>query len=348
MSRALPSEDLDLVLEHTSGFWPAFSGARVFVTGGTGFLGMWLLEVLRHANRTLGCNISVQVLSRNPERARLRAPHIFGADGFRLLHGDVASFAGDTGPIDICIHAAADVADTSRAGDPLNVFTSGVQGTANILQLAVRQGATHFLLTSSGAVYGVQPPGLGHMSEDHPGAPDCLDVRTAYGQAKRASEWLACACAASHPMRVSIARIFALLGPGIALEGPFAAGNFIRDALAGRDIQIQGDGRPLRSYFYMADACIWLLRMLQDGIPGKAYNVGSEQPISIADLAQRVRGTVGAPVGVDVRGRADPGVPAARYVPDTSRARRELGLCQLTDLDEALRKTVAWCRTESV
>lgn len=345
---ALSQVDLDFVLEHTSGFWSAFSGARFFITGGTGFLGLWLLEVIQHANRQLGCNIEVLVLSRSPEQAALRAPHIFDNTAVLLLRGDVSSFSDDIGTIDVCIHAATDVANTSRANDYLNIFSTGVAGTSNMLQLAYRMGARNFLFTSSGAVYGAQPPTMSHIPEAYFGAPDSLDVRTAYGQMKRMSEWLACAHGAVFPLNVSIARIFALVGPGIPLDGPFAAGNFIRDALAGRDIVINGDGRPLRSYMYMADACVWLLSILQNGGSGKAYNVGGERAVSIADLAELVRQCSGSTMSIDVRGKAGDSVLPARYVPDTSLARTTLGLREFTRLDDALLQTIDWYRTAGI
>lgn len=344
MRRALPIDDLDDVVAKTADVWRELGGTRWFVTGGTGFIGSWLLEVIQRANEVANADIDLVVLSRSPQKAIESAPHLFGSQRrISLIAGDIVDFDLQLGKVDVCVHAATDVADTVRAADYRRVFHSGVAGTGRVLDAAVSGGAARFLLTSSGAVYGKQPPQLARVSEAYVGAPDPLDVRTAYGQSKRAAEWQAAAYADSGALSVSIARIFALLGPGLPLDGPFAAGNFIRDALRGQAIRVN-DGSPIRSYLYAADACVWLLRILLNGANGAAYNVGSEEAISIAELARRIGrlcrqdGAVDAPVVL-----AECAAPP-RYVPDTSKARVELGLAEYTPLETALEKTINWNR----
>lgn len=346
MRAALPQDDLDLVLSLTPEFWSRFGGARLFMTGGTGFIGTWLLQSVQRANERLDCKMELVVLTRDPDRARQRAPHVFGRMDTTLVAGDVSNFVGPVGKLDFCIHAATDVGDPLKAGNPLKVFDSIVQGTRRVLDLADSNGASRFLLTSSGAVYGPQPTSLERIAETYCGAPDPLQPGAAYGNGKRAAEWLACSHAAQASQagfESSIARIFALIGPGLPLNGPFAAGNFVRDALAGQSIRIQGDGRPLRSYLYMADLCVWLLRILGAGAAGQAYNVGSESAVSIAALAQQVVDAAGTNAPIQTPAASD--APAARYVPDTGKARRELGLAEYTPLNTAILKTIQWSRS---
>lgn len=356
MHAALPSDDLDLVLSLTPAFWSQFGGTRLLITGGTGFIGSWLLQVVQRANDRLGSKIELVVLTRNPDRARQNSPQAFGRADTQLATGDVSTFAGSVGAIDLCIHAAADVGNPHEADQPLKVFAAIVQGTQRMLELAQRAGAQRFLLASSGAIYGPQPRDLDHIPESYGGAPDPLHAVNAYGNGKRAAEWLACAYAAqatpSDQARFTptIARIFAVLGPGLPLDGAFAAGNFIRDALAGRAIQINGDGTPLRSYLYMADLCVWLLRILGSGAAGQAYNVGAEQALSIANLAQSVVEATGTavPIHVQTPPPAAPHHAPARYVPDTSKARLALDLAEYTPMDTALRKTIQWTRSPTM
>lgn len=348
MHSALPQEDLDLVLSLTPEFWVSFAGARLFITGGTGFVGTWLLQVLQHANDKLGSKIELVALTRDAEGALKRAPHVFGRSDVTLLAGDVSSVANPVGKLDLCIHAATDVGDSLKASDPLRIFDSIVLGTRRILDLAHTSGVTRFLLASSGAVYGPQPAGLERTPETYGGAPDPLQPGAAYGNGKRAAEWLACAHAA-HASQAGfescIARIFALVGPGLPLNGPFAAGNFVRDALASQAIVVRGDGRPLRSYLYMADLCVWLLRILSSGTSRQAYNVGSENAVSIATLAQLVADAGGKDVSIQVEMSTASEAPALRYVPDTNKARHELGLAEYTPLNTALLKTIRWSRS---
>jgi nucleoside-diphosphate-sugar epimerase len=345
------AEDLDFVLSQTPEFWPRFSGARLLLTGGTGFIGSWLVQTLQRANDRLGSGLELTVLARNPEQARQQHPCIFDRTDTHLVQGDVSQALPPLGPLDLCIHAATDVGDPGKAGNPLQQFASIVGGTRRVLDVAQAGGAKRFLLVSSGAIYGPQPADLERIHETYTAAPSPLLPAQAYGNGKRAAEWLACAYAAQAAqtgLEASIARIFAVIGPGLPFNGPFAAGNFIRDALTGKTITIQGDGRPLRSFLYMSDLCIWLLRILGAGRSGDAYNVGGERAVSIATLAQQVAVAAGTATPIDIRTPAHPDVAPPRYLPDTSKARQELSLQDYTPLDAALRKTIAWTRASGI
>jgi len=341
----LPEEDLELVTSMTQKFWTRHRGSRLFLTGGTGFVGRWLVQAVQHANDNLDSRIELLVLTRNPQGALARAPDVFDRPDTRLMAGDMAAPLPAVGAFDLCIHAATDVGDSLKPIEPLKVFDSIITGTRRVLDLALNAGASRVLLISSGAVYGAQPSELEAVPETYAGAPSPLQPDAAYGNGKRAAEWLAAAYTAKAGQAGLVActaRIFALLGPGLPLDGGFAAGNFIRDVLAGRTIRIQGDGRPLRSYLYMADLCVWLLRILEAGVPGAAYNVGSRHAISIADLARAVATAAKKEVVVEIATPPLPGVPAPRYVPDNRKAQAELGLAEYTPLAAALAKTLAW------
>lgn len=347
MAKRFDDADLDLVLSLTPGFWPRFAGARLLLTGGTGFVGRWLLQALQHANDRLHARMELVVFTRDPHRARSGAPAIFDRPDTRLVRADVAGPLPSIGAFDLCVHAATDVGDSLRPSDPLHVFDSIVAGTRRVLDLALAAGTRRFLHTSSGAVYGTQPPGLDAIAESYTGAPSTLLPAAAYGNGKRAAEWLAAAYsaqAAAGGLAACNARIFALLGPGLPLDGGFAAGNFIRDALAGRPIRVQGDGRPLRSYLYAADLSAWLLRLLEAAPPASAYNVGSARAVSIAELAHAVSAASGRDLPVQIAVPHVPSAPVPRYVPDVRKAHEDFGLAESTPLASAIAKTFAWNR----
>ncbi|MEF8729248.1 MAG: NAD(P)-dependent oxidoreductase [Accumulibacter sp.] len=309
------------------------AGASIFITGGTGFFGRWLLETLSWANARLDVGICATLLSRDPATlARLAANRWMAVVG-----GDVRSFGFPTGRFTHVVHAAFD--SSLPIVDSLGVFDTLVAGTRRVLEFAVTQPLQNMLFVSSGAVYGPQPPGMACMAEDYRGGPDPASPSSVYGEGKRAAELL-CALAAANGLPVTIARCFAFIGPGLPLDAHFAAGNFLRDAAAGRAIVINGDGRPQRSYLYAADLAIWLWTLLLKGQTGRAYNIGSEEAISIGELARQIAAYAAAP-GVAVLGKPGGGA-AERYVPDTARARSELGLEQYIDLPEAIRRTLAW------
>ncbi len=334
--------DLDHVIEHMRPLREELAGARIFITGGTGFIGCWLLESLAWANQRLGLGAEALVLTRNVEAFARKAPHLANRPDIRFQAGDVRDFAFPSGRFSHVIHAATEASATLNNEHPEVMLDTIVTGTRRALDFAAQCGAKKILFTSSGAVYGRQPPAMTHVAEDYTGGPDVSDPHSAYFEGKRVSELLCAIYARQHGFEVKVARIYALVGPYLPLGIHFAMGNFIRDALAGGPIKISGDGTPYRSYLYAADLTIWLWTILVRGVSNRPYNVGSRQALSIAELAEAVSRALPGRVPIEVAQKPVPGQPAARYVPETARAEKELGLRQWVSLEEGILRTARW------
>jgi dTDP-glucose 4,6-dehydratase len=334
------SQDLDHILEHTKALWEDLREKKVFVTGGTGFFGKWLLESFVWANDQLNLDAQMLVLSRNPDSFKTRYPHLAEASCVRFHQGDVRNFDFPREQFDFIIHAATDASAQLNAENPLLMVDTIVEGTRRTLEFARHCGAKRFLLTSSGAVYGKQPPGLSHLPEDYSGAPDPTEPSSSYGEAKRLAELLCSIYQKQYDLEITIARCFVFVGPYLPLDIHYAIGNFIRDGLAGGPIYVAGDGTPYRSYLYAADLAIWLWTLLFRGEPGEAYNVGSEDDISIMDLAYEASAAFPNSPKVVIAKSPVPGRPAERYVPSVKKAREGLELDSWIKLDEALQKTI--------
>ncbi len=337
------AHDLDHVLARTTGLWEELRGARVFVTGGTGFFGCWLLESFLWANDHLKLDASVVVLTRDGSAFGRRVPHLACHPAVRLHDGDVRTFEFTAGKFSHVVHAATDSSAPADDRDRLLMFETIVEGTRRTLEFARRSGARRFLLTSSGAVYGRQPADLTHVPEEYSGGADRAGAGQEYAEGKRAAEQLCAAYADAH-LQPTIARCFAFVGPYLPLDVHFAVGNFIRDGLQGGPIRISGDGTPYRSYLYAADLAIWLWTILLRGQATRPYNVGSETSISIANLAQAVARRFTPEPDVRIAKPAATGATLERYVPSTVRARRDLGVTVTVDLEDALTRTVDWYR----
>lgn len=343
--------DLDHILAHTGDIWESLRGESIFVTGGTGFFGRWLLESFAHANEAHGLDARMVVLSRNPARFEQDAPHLSEAAGIRFVTGDVQTFTAENVASQLAppapelyrfvIHAATEASARLNVENPLLMIDTIVRGTRAALEFAVAARAERFLLTSSGAVYGTQPSQMTHVAETYLGGPNCTSGASAYAEAKRVAELLCVAFRQQHRIDPLLARCFAFVGPFLPLDAHFAIGNFIRDALRGEPIRVRGDGSPRRSYLYAADLMIWLWTILVRGTPMRPYNVGSADDFSIAEIAEAVRRVVAPSVDIVIAAPAPPGAQASRYVPDTTRSRNELDLKEHVQLEEAIRRTAA-------
>ncbi len=333
--------DFDQVVDACEDVWPRLRGARLFVTGGTGLIGRWMLETLRAADLRHGLDLQATLLTRSPAAFASKAPHLADHPGWRLVQGDVIDFVGPPGDFTHVIHGATDASAELNRTDPRRMFDTVVAGTRRALDFAAQQRAARVLMMSSGAVYGPQPWEVERVSEAWMGGPDCASPANAYAEGKRAAEMLCAIYGAQFGLDIVTARIFALLGPLLSLDIHFAAGNFIRDAIAGRPVVVESTGEACRSYLYLGDVTTWLWRLLLSANPGTIYNVGSEHWVSIRDLAKRVAAILGDG-GFEVQGKRDSGWNPGRYAPDTSKARAELGLRETVGLDEAIRRTAIW------
>jgi nucleoside-diphosphate-sugar epimerase len=338
----LDARDLDDILASASRWTNALRGARVLVTGATGWFGTWLLDALVALDRAHALDLAIVAVSRDPVRFTARHPAL--ASKVEWIAADVraADFAIE-GRVTHVIHAATEASAALNTAAPGLMFDTIVDGTRNVLRAAADAGARRVLLLSSGAVYGPQPANVERLDENHAGSPDPLAVANAYAEGKRAAEQIAAIACASRGLDVAIARCFAFVGPHMPFDTHFAIGNFIRDALASERIVVRGDGTPRRSYLYPTDLVTWLLTLLVEAKPLRAYNVGSPDAVTIGDLAHRVARVVGELTGrtADVVIAAE-STGGASYVPSTERATRELGLAVRCPLDDAIRRTARW------
>lgn len=335
------AEDLNNILDRGRALWPDLMGARFFITGGTGFIGTWLLESFVWLNDRLNLGMSAVVLTRNAEAFAEKVPHVASHPSITLLTGDIRTFAFPEGKFSFVIHGATDASAKLNAEDPIRMFDTIVGGTRRTLDFAVQSGAKNFLFLSSGAVYGDQPPHISHWSESDYNGPDCTNAGSAYAEGKRVAELLCTLYARQHGIEAKLARCFAFVGPYLPIDSHFAIGNFIRDAMAKKPIQISGDGTPYRSYLYAADLVLWLWTILLRGQTTRPYNVGASEAISIAELAALVNTTLGGS-GMRIMQQAQPGALPKRYVPSAQRAETELGLTQSVTLEQAIIKTASW------
>ena len=341
-AKRIAETDLEHILEQTRGLWEEMRGESLFISGATGFFGSWLLESFCHINRVLGLHARATILTRDVGAFTRKLPHLAQDPAITAVQGDVRSFTYPAGKFRYVIHAATEASARQAAEEPLEMLTTMLHGTERMLQFAAASGTAKFLLTSSGAVYGRQPPEMTHVAESYLGGPDPVDAASVYAEGKRTSELM---CALYHKqtaMECKIARCWAFCGPHLPLDTHFAIGNFIADVLAGRPIVISGDGTPRRSYLYAADLAIWLWTILFRAEGMVPINVGSSEDLTIAELARTVCSTLGASTEIRIAQPAKAGAAVSRYVPLVERADSLLGLRPTVSLRNSIVRTAAW------
>jgi len=248
--------------------------------------------------------------------------------------GTPTAFTYPAGHFDFLVDFATPSAAEVGAGGTA-IAKACLNGTTNLLRFARQAKVRRMLYASSGAVYGPQPAHIERLAEGYVCDPSLLSP---YGHLKRETETMVL----ESGIECVIARGFAFIGPYLPLTDKFAAGSFLRDALSGGPIRIRGDGSPIRSYLYGADLAVWLTVMLAHGHPGCAYNIGSDRPISLNELAFRIAATIPSPCNVNTAGGPLDG--ADRYLPDINRA-AELGLHVAIELNTALERFALWADT---
>jgi nucleoside-diphosphate-sugar epimerase len=335
--------DLGDVVSRSRNDLEELRGARILVTGGTGFVGTWLLKSLDHANRELSLDLTLTLITRNAIGFSKRQPGLAG--WVKTIECDITS-VGVLAPYDFVIHGATPANATLNDEDPATMRRTIVAGMQSLLDGLEASGAVPLLFTSSGAVYGPQLATMQSRPEDHENPLVELATTNAYVDGKREAEAMTLAASLAGGPSLRLARLFAFVGPYLPLDTHFAIGNFIRDGISGGPIKVRGDGTAIRSYMYAADMVVALLAILVRGEANRPYNVGSPEAITMRDLAHEVERCLAPGCGVEIAGLAPGQLPTGagnRYVPDVNALQTLLGNdpCQ-TPLDAAIRRTGAW------
>ncbi len=333
-------QEVILALERLPDLSGRLERKHLLLTGGTGFFGKWLLALLSIL-REQGVDIQVTIVSRDPARFMDANPFYRDAGWLHWVMADVRHVSLASQRFDLLLHGATDTSVAAQQ-DQLNIYDSILGGTRNMLENAVQAGIERVLLVGSGAQYGVLDAHVGPVVESFRLACASEQAASAYGEAKRAAGTLAALYADHHGFELVHARCFAFSGPGLPLDGHFAIGNFVRDALYSDTVVLNSNGTAMRSYLHGADLAAWLLTLLVRGESGQAYNVGSDHAISIANLARRVITRVAPGKPLHLLGKGNDCVRSF-YVPDIGKA-RSLGLDVWTDLDASIDSMARWGR----
>lgn len=344
--KRLPVEDLEHIFQNTQDIWESFRGKAIFLTGGTGFFGKWLLESFIYVNEKLALNAKITLLSRNPELFLKEFPfYNEHKNSIRFIKGDILNYDFNIDEkFQFIIHAATDASESLIKNNPLLMIDTITIGTKNVLNFGIKQPLEGFLFVSSGAIYGKQPWNVSKIKEEDSFKIDINNPNSAYAEGKRTAELYCSIFNEKYKLPIKIARCFAFVGPYLPLETHFAIGNFINDILNNKDIIIKGDGSTKRSYMYSSDLTISLWRILLCGRQNQPYNVGSDESISIKDLAEKIILLSGSKVSINILGSSVKSDKIDIYCPCILKG-QELKIFRKISIDDSIVKYLKFYQT---
>lgn len=351
--------DLDLIVEGLAEDLPRLAGKRLVIIGGAGFLGYYLVQAALHWNKVSGMDpVKVEVWD-NYVRGKPDWLTALEDDPNLTLrtHDITHPLPEDIGHIDWLIHAASIASPTFYRRFPLETMDANVGGLRTLLDYAKAEGdkgtpLDGFLFYSTSEIYGDPDPASIPTPETYRGNVSCTGPRACYDESKRYGETLCVTFAQAHGVPVAMARPFNNYGPGLKITDRRVLPDYARDVFAGRDIVMLSDGKPTRTFCYIADAIVGYYKILFRGRPGEPYNIGTETPeISMSELADRVvalgrehfdyHGKVVRQESEDKAYLID---NPNRRCPDIAKARAELGYEPKVGVEDGMFRALLWYR----
>lgn len=334
------NNDLRFIYDKCISEFAYLSNKSILLTGGSGFFGKWFIESISFANKNFNLNISLTVITRNKLSLFLINPEFKKFKFLTIIESNLLDKQSIKSNFDFLIHMATTTADETFKGESNEKKINTLEiGTRNIIELAIKSKIKKVLFTSSGVVYG--STNTNKIKENDYSGNIHKENNSGLAQGKLLAEKIIEDKCSEHNINYKIARCFSFIGPYLPLDIHYAIGNFINDAVKTNSIVLKSDGKSYRSYLYIADTIIWLLKLLisnQEGL----FNVGSEKKIMIYDLANLVKDII-APskeVIINTQGNLDEGnFKRDIYIPSTLKIRKSLQVKEWTPLHDSILKT---------
>lgn len=314
----------------------------ILVTGGTGFMGKWISEMVSYINETQDYNIKLYLLGRDIKKFKNEVPHLAQKSFIELIEQDVRNIHDLPVGINYIIHAAGSPDNRDHVSHPLRTVETFYKGTNAILDASTRLPELKKIIhISSHLVYG-RNDSEEFIDERFLGKLEVNSFSNAYAESKRVAETLCSIYRSNLKLPILIIRPFAFIGPYQDLEKPWAINNFIRDGILGGPIRILGNGATVRSYLYGSDMAFWLLKALVSGQIGESYNLGSKEAISLDELAVKVRKSINNNFEILSKSSKENYTFLSRLVPDISKIVKNLGVKENYNLDISISRTIVW------
>lgn len=266
------------------------SGQTILISGATGMVGSYLIDLLLRWHETRHTDVHVIGLGRSTAKAAARFCRYVDDSAFEFVAADINNpLPALPERIDYVIHAASNTHPLQYATDPVGTILSNTIGTRNMLDQARDHRVKRFMFLSSVEIYGENRSDRDAFTEQDCGYIDCNTLRAGYPESKRVGEALCQAYRKQYGLDAVIIRLPRLFGPTLQPNDSKALSQFIRNAVKDEPIVLKSAGTQYYSYLYTADAVNALLKVLQCGGDGEAYNAADSRfDIHLYELAELI------------------------------------------------------------
>lgn len=324
--------------------WEKLKGKSLLISGATGLIGSFLIDVIMFRNKEQNMNCKVYALGRSEDKAKTRFGYCYESDDFQFIPYDINKpfVRDDMGDVDYVLHLASNTHPVAYATDPIGTITTNIIGTQNMLEFAYAHHAVRCAFASSNEIYGENRGDVEKFDENYCGYIDCNTMRAGYPESKRCGEALCQAYIKQKGIDIVIPRLTRSYGPTMLMSDTKAISQFIRKAIAGEDIVLKSEGTQYYSYTYMADAVCGLLYVLLLGEKGEAYNIADDaSDIMLKDLARIIANTVGRKVMFEIPDAVESaGYSKATKARLESKKLQSLGWEALYDMEKGIERTI--------
>jgi dTDP-glucose 4,6-dehydratase len=339
----LITDDCNRSYSEISGKLEKLKGKTLLVTGGTGFMGSWICEMVYYMNKVHKMDISLFVMARNQTRFDNNLPHLKNSKKIKFIYSDIRNNIEIPKEVNYIIHAAANPDNRFHASRPFESMTTVAEGTSAIFQSASRLSNLYNIVNvSSSSVYCTKLKEGEKFSEDFLGLSHSSKVSYSFSAANRYSESLCSAARSELRLPISTIRPFTFCGAYQDIDSPWAINNFINDAIHKRPVGIHGDGEVIRSYMYGSDLAVWALVIMLHAKNGQVYNVGNPNGSSLKEIANKVSNCFQPMPSVMTNTSLVANNNHSILLPDVAKAERDFGLKQYTDIDISIKRTIQW------
>ena len=324
--------------------WERLHRKSMLISGATGLIGSFLIDVIMFLNKEQDMKCKVYALGRSEEKAKVRFCYCYESSNFQFIPYDINKpfVRDDIGTIDYVLHLASNTHPVAYSTDPIGTITTNIIGTQNMLEFAYAHHAQRCAFASSNEIYGENRGDVEKFDELYCGYIDCNTMRAGYPESKRCGEALCQAYIKQKGMDIVIPRLTRSYGPTMLMSDTKAISQFIRKAIAGEDIILKSEGTQYYSYTYVADAVCGLLYVLLLGEKGEAYNIADEgSDIMLKDLARIIASTVNRKVVFEIPDAVESaGYSKATKARLDSQKLQCLGWKAMYDIKEGIGKTI--------